>query len=190
MSWLFKIEGKKVTPNPETLLISPFKEIWERDNSEHKTMAMKEFAYAEFMTSMMRSNPYSGYNEKMKEGAIMKDIFGGEKWHPDDLVYAAMNKIDEFQNDASPSMTLYKAALHAKENLEEHLRTFDILGAENRTQNGSMIIKPADVTRALKDMIDVSASLENMRTKVQEEMFESRKVRGDKEISPFAKKGI
>ena len=34
MAYLFKVEGKTVYPNDEVLLISPFKEIWERDKSK------------------------------------------------------------------------------------------------------------------------------------------------------------
>ena len=42
MSFLFKIQDKVVFPNPETLLISPFKEIWERDTDPDKHQAIKE----------------------------------------------------------------------------------------------------------------------------------------------------
>ena len=51
-------------PNPETLLITPFKDIWERDKTPSKAIAIQEFAYIEFMTSMLKSNPYREYPEE------------------------------------------------------------------------------------------------------------------------------
>ena len=45
MAYLFKVEGKTVYPNDEVLLISPFKEIWERDKSKGKDVARQEFSY-------------------------------------------------------------------------------------------------------------------------------------------------
>ena len=36
MAFLFVVENGVAKPNTETLLISPFKEIWERDNSDNK----------------------------------------------------------------------------------------------------------------------------------------------------------
>ena len=58
MAYLFQINGRAVFPNAETILISPFKDIWERDLSKNKENAIQEFAYIEFMTSMLKSNPY------------------------------------------------------------------------------------------------------------------------------------
>ena len=36
MAYLFQINGRAVFPNAETILISPFKDIWERDLSKDK----------------------------------------------------------------------------------------------------------------------------------------------------------
>ena len=52
MSLLFTIESKIVKPYTETLLISPFREIWERDTNAGKFTAIDEFTYIEFMTSV------------------------------------------------------------------------------------------------------------------------------------------
>ncbi len=74
MAHLFIINDKAVFPNPETLLISPFKDIWDRDRSPGKENAIQEFAYIEFMTSMLKSNPYREYPEAKKDEIIRKDI--------------------------------------------------------------------------------------------------------------------
>ena len=72
MAYLFSVEGKIVQPNTETLLVSPFKEIWARDKSKGKENALEEFTYIEFMTSMLKSNPYKGYAPEVKEEVIKK----------------------------------------------------------------------------------------------------------------------
>ena len=54
MSLLFTIESKIVKPYTETLLISPFREIWERDTNAGKFTAIDEFTYIEFMTSVKK----------------------------------------------------------------------------------------------------------------------------------------
>ena len=36
MAFLFIVSEKSVFPNPETLLISPFKDIWARDKGKKK----------------------------------------------------------------------------------------------------------------------------------------------------------
>ncbi len=79
MSFLFKIEGKKVYPNTETLLVSPFKEIWERDKSLDKEKAIQEFAYIEFSTSMLKSNPYREYTEDRKDEILQKRYYKKSK---------------------------------------------------------------------------------------------------------------
>ena len=40
MSHLFIVENNIAKPNTETLLISPFKEIWERDKSKDKSQVI------------------------------------------------------------------------------------------------------------------------------------------------------
>jgi len=66
MAFLFTVTEKTVFPNAETLLISPFKDIWERDKTKQKIYALEELAYIEFMTSMKKSNPYRQYPETQK----------------------------------------------------------------------------------------------------------------------------
>ena len=51
MSYLFIVENNIAKPNTETLLIEPFKTIWERDKTEDKGQAIKEFTFIELMSS-------------------------------------------------------------------------------------------------------------------------------------------
>lgn len=185
MSYLFKIEDKIVQPTEEVLLISPFKEIWERDKSKGKEIALKEFAFIEFTVSLLASNPYKGYSESIRDSIVQQDIFKDIEWKPDKLIEEGKKKFENFQKDGSQSYTLYKSAVAAKDKLVNFLNEIDI--NERNFKTGMPIYKPKELTSALLDVDKVIASLDVLKKKVEEELFESTKVKGQKEISIFAK---
>lgn len=185
MSYLFKIEDKIVQPTEEVLLISPFKEIWERDKSKGKEIALKEFAFIEFTVSLLASNPYKGYSESIRDSIVQQDIFKDIEWKPDKLIEEGKKKFENFQKDGSQSYTLYKSAVAAKDKLVNFLNEIDI--NERNFKTGMPIYKPKELTSALLDVDKVIASLDILKKKVEEELFESTKVKGQKEISIFAK---
>lgn len=184
MSLLFQIQGKAVFPNPETLLISPFKEIWERDKSSKKEIAIQEFAFIEFMTSMLKSNPYREYPEDRKEEVIKKDIITEEDWKPDELIEKAMEKIKEWQTEGSISYTYWMSNKTAAEKMIDFFNNFDITEVNPKTFNP--IYKPRDITSAIADAEKTLTTLNALKKKVDEEIFESNRVKAGKEISPFA----
>jgi hypothetical protein len=185
MAYLFKIESNLVVPSDESLLIPPYKDIWDRDTSKNKDTAYRELTYVEFMSSQLSSNPYKGYAQSVRGSVIIKDIFKGEAWTPDALVLEAVKKIEQFQMDASPSYSSYSSGILAKEKVDTFLRTVELTKINFKT--GMPLYKPKEITTALLDLDKVAMSLENLRKKVEEELFEAVKTKGQKEISPFAK---
>lgn len=183
MAYLFVVEGNRVKPNVETLLVSPFKEIWERDETPKKSKAILEFTYIEFMTSALKSNPYKGYETERRKEILKKD-FMGNSWQPDELIEAGINKVNEFQRDGSANYTLYQDALLAKEKLQKFLREFD---ANERTNSRTLVLKPSDITKGLLDIDKVATSLNSLEKKVEEDLYETVRTRANKEISIFAK---
>jgi len=185
MSVLFKVEGKAVIPHTETLLIDPFNKIWERDTTPDKVVAMDEFKYIEFTRSMLRTNPFGGYAESIKEEKIIEQCVHMEDWQPDELVLAGQRWMVEFQTNASETYTYYMAAKRGAEEMKTFFLNFSMNEVNMKT--GNPVYKPADITRALKDTNDVLQRLDSMKKKVEEEIFEVTKKRGQKTISPFAK---
>lgn len=185
MAHLFKVESNVVFPNEETLLIPPFKDIWDRDTSKGKEQALKELAYVEFMSSLLASNPYKGYNEDLRGVVIIKDVFKEDVWVPDELVLSGIKKIKDFQTEASPSYKSYLAAMVANDKINTFFETVDLTKINFKT--GTPVYKPKEVTSALLDVDKITASLDSLKKKVEEELFEAVKVKGQKEISPFAK---
>lgn len=183
MSYLFKITDNVVYPNEETLLIEPFKTIWERDDSPKKEVALKEFTYIEFMSSQLKSNPYRGYRESARDSILKKNIIQDENWIPDILIREAIEKIEDFQRNGSTSYSLYKKAIAAKEKLEDF---FDDFNLKEKTDKGAYLLKPKDITGALLDLDKVIVNLESLKEKIEKELFEEVRNKSDKAVSPFA----
>ena len=184
MSYLFKIQDKVVFPNPETLLISPFKEIWERDTDPDKHQAIKEFTYIEFSTSMLKSNPYREYQDDRKDIVLRQDIIKDDTWQPDELIQQAIEKIKEFQTEGSLTYTYWIANKNVLEKQIEFFNTVDI--GERNLKTGNPIYKPKDIPDAVATAEKVLTTINALKNKVDEELFESTKTRGEKIISPFA----
>lgn len=183
MAFLFEIENSVVSPNKETLLISPFKEIWERDKTKKKTKAMSEFAYIEFMASMKKTNPYRQYPEEKKPEVLKNEIIKDKSWKPDKLIHEAIEKIKVFQKEASNTYNFYMSAKRAAEKMQDFFNNFDI---NERDERDKPIYKPRDITTALNDTEKVLINLKSLEKKVDEEIFEETKNRSGIEISPFA----
>lgn len=182
MAFLFVVENSVAKPNTEVLLISPFKEIWERDTSEDKYIATKEFTFIEFMSSKKKTNPYAGYDDELRF-KVLKEMLFDEDWEIDELVESALIKIKDFQEEASPTYKYYLSASNAAAKMRTFFNTFDI--NERNERNGNPIYKPSDITRALNDTDKVLQNLNSMKEKVEQELFEQTKTRGNKEINPF-----
>jgi len=181
MAFLFTIENSVAIPNTETLLISPFKEIWNRDKSKYKDKAIKEFTFIELMSSKKKTNPYAGYSDEIRFEKL-KEVLFDESWEQDILLEQALIKVDEFQREASPTYSYYIAVLEAAEKMKNFFRTFDM---DERNDKNVPIYKPGDITRALNDTDKVLQNINSMKEKVEQELFEQVKTRSNKTINPF-----
>jgi len=185
MSLLFTVEGKVVSPTTQVLLIPPFKEIWERDTTKDKRYAIEDFSYIEFMASIQKSNPYSGYTEDQRPEKIIKDVITREDWDQEDpLLVQGIAKLKEFQAEASVTYNYYMAAKSAAEKMQQFFINFSMSDVNLRT--GAPIFKPKDITSALNDTSRVLENLNTLREKVDNEVFEEIKKKGQKVVSPFA----
>lgn len=185
MSILFKVEGKAVIPHTETLAISPFKDIWERDTSPAKEVAMEDFKFIEFTTSLLKTNPYAGYDEDIKIQKVIEQCIFQENFNAiDELILQAKQMMVEFQTNASATYSYFMAAKSGAEKMKTFFHNFDM--DEVNIKNGNPIYKPKDITGALNDTANVLSNLDKLEKKVQEEVFAEVKRRGQKSISPFA----
>jgi hypothetical protein len=182
MSYLFKIENNNVYPNEETLLIEPFKSIWERDITSGKNQALRELKYIEFSASKMRSNPYSEYPDDVRKEILMKELFD-KKWKEDALIKQAIERIETFQQDGSATYRYWRSACSAAEQVNDFLTTFDL---KERTEKNTPVYKPADIISAITKTGDIVKALNAMRESVEQELVESNeKTRANNEVGAF-----
>lgn len=179
---LFEVVDKKVSPTKEILLIYPFSEIWNRDNKT-KVIAIKEFSYIEFMCSVKQTNPYFGYTKENRKVQLGKDIFNDPSYTPDTLIESAIEKYEHFLNEASFSMSYFLAAKQAAEKIKSFFQTFDI--NERNEKTNAPIYKPKDITSSIVDTDVVLQKLDMLHKKVEQEIFDTSKTRGNKEINYF-----
>lgn len=184
MAFLFTVENSIAKPNTETLLIEPFKSIWERDSTKDKEQAIKEFTFIELMTSKKKSNPYAGYLDELRMEKVVDYIFDGD-YKMDSLVEQALSKMVEFQTEASPTYNYYIDSLETAEKTRKFLKEIDL--GERNEKTGALLYKPKDVTGAIRDAEGVIQTLALLKEKVDQELFESIKTKGNKEINPFEK---
>ena len=180
---IFEVQGNIVRPKASVLLIDAFKQIWERDKDKNKSLAMQEFAYIEFMVSKKKDNPYKGYDESIKEKKIIENVIVEEDWQPDDMVKQAIEYYEEWQVKASPTIRYYEANLNALQKTIEYLNRG--LDYNERNRSGMPVHKFNDVVRGIKEADQVLKSLTSLRTKVEEELFESARTKGGKDINPY-----
>jgi len=187
---LFIVEKLKVMPHPSTLLIYPFKDIWENDDTHNKDVALLEFAYIEFMCSYDKSNDFIGYELEERPNKILDAILiSNEDIDREDILNSNLIKdgirtYNKLQNDASPSIRLYEASLQASDKL---VSFFDTLDMTERTKGGTPVYKPADITRALKDVNDVLKTLSSLKATIHQELVEAAKGKGGRTINFFEK---
>ena len=183
MSLLFNIENKIVKPTIEVLLLSPFKEIWTRDTSNGKFQAIDEFTYIEFMVSVKKTNPYRGYTEDERKIRLSTVIMKQDDYEPDELVVEGMRVLTQLQQTASPTFNYHASATKAAYKVQTFFETFDLTKTNDK---GMPLYKPKDITSALNDTERVLQSLLALEEKVNNELFENAKIKGQKVVSPFA----
>lgn len=179
---LFTIENGVAKPSEHALLVEPFKTIWEQDKSKIKGDAMKSFTYIELLCSIKKSNPFSGYDEEQRPIKVGKEVYKDEGYQPTDLEKEGINTYIEFLNEASPTLSFYRASLRAAMELKTFYDTVDL---NERTNGGAAVYKPGDITRGLKETAEVIKSLKDLEGQVQTEVVEKSKTRGQREIGIY-----
>jgi hypothetical protein len=175
---LFKYEGYKITISEEALLLKPFKQIWQRDKSKTKDIAMMELGFIYFFC-----DPRSDYQYIVDEEARLKSIKEGEgmndKWKPDSLVKEAM----EFYNKFKPSSSLLlEDTRYAVDKLRKLLREIDL----NETDgNGKPIYTLNTITATIKQIPSLVKDLDEAERALAKEITQSEKVRGAQEKSMY-----
>jgi hypothetical protein len=181
---IFEINGSVVRPVKDVLLIFPFNEIWDRDTSKHKSIAINELAYIYYIVSPKKSNPYSGYSNELRGKKIIEGLWkeNVEEWKPDELVKEGVSTYSKWLEEASPSMRYFNAV---KSGVEQTINFFQNIDFNERTDKGLPVYKISEVIPALKSANEVLKSMSDLQERVEQEVYESSKTKAGKEINPF-----
>lgn len=179
---LFEVINGRAFPSVHALMIEPFKTIWASDPTPEKGNAIKVFSYIELVCSPKKSNPFFGEKEDIRPSKVKKEIWGDPNKEDTEFMILGAIKYRELLEHASPTYSLLHSALVAKDKLETYLQNFDL---NERTQSGTAVIKPRDITSALKEIPDTAKGIVAMREKVQQELIEEAKTRNQREIGDY-----
>jgi hypothetical protein len=182
---LFRVEGTLVVPTEHALLIPPYSDIWNEDTDPKKANAKRDFAYIELNCSYKKSNVFKGYADDVRKKKV------GEAVYRDDYatfvesqhIIEGMELYHRLRIEAAPTLQYYLSAKSGAEKMMHWLDDFDMEATNPR--NGMPLYKPREITSALKDTYDVMKTLNALEEKVYEQIFESVRTKGGKEINFF-----
>jgi len=174
---LIKVNSKgKIEFDDKLLGVDAFFQIWDRDESENKEMAIKEISFVYFITSMNPDNSFREYHKNERVKVVADLVFG----------YSVDYRDDKVINNAVNSMiTLDKS--HTKEFLRDiinnigKLRNFlTAVDLDERDLNGKLIHNPKQYSDILSKQTELLKSLKGAIDMVDEESnLSENKLRGD-----------
>lgn len=178
---LFVVQNKKAMPSVHALIIEPFKSIWHQDPDPAKGDAIRFFTFIELACSPKKSNPYFGYDKDKRYLKLKEELFGDETYLLPDLVMDALIKYEDLVDNSSPAYSILTSALAAADQLKNYLTNINLA---SRTNSGAAVYKPKDVTAVLKELPHLAKNIEELRTKIEQEVEES-KTRSNRQIGHF-----
>lgn len=171
---LFKYENYEVKVEPEALLLTPFKALYERDKSKDKSMAKQELAFVYFM-----KDPRSDYQYLIDETDRAREVILGlgmpQDWKPDDIVNKAMSFYERFK---PISAGLLEDTRVAVDKLRSLLRDIDLTEVDDK---GKPIYTLNTITATIKQIPSLVRDLDEAERSLAKEIAQSDKVRGASE---------
>ncbi len=168
---LFKYEGYTISVEPEALLLSPFKAIWDRDSTQDKRVAMQELGFLYFMC-----DPRSDYQYIVDEEERIKEIIKGQgmpkNWKPDKIVKRAMDFYNSFKPASAGLLEDTRVAINK---LRELLRNIDLTQTDDK---GKPIYTLNTITATIKQIPGLVKDLDEAERTLSKDIINEAKARG------------
>lgn len=175
---LFKLEGYNLTISEEAYMLKPFKEIWKRDKSRNKDIALQELAYIYFMEdSRSDYQVYIDREERSKQVKLGEGI--RDEWSPDKLVQDAQEFYASFKSESALLLEDLKAAVNT---LRKGMITQEELADIDPEKKPAILNNYAGV---ISKMTDLAAKIDETEKKMARDTIMSDKVRGSVEKAMF-----
>lgn len=186
---LIEIENYQIKLADEAFLVKPIRRLFNADRSERKEQFWKQMSYMYFMVSPASSYSYILDMEE-RAAEIIKQEGLPENFKPSEMLKEAMAIYKNLT--VTPSQKLLESSLAAANTVSTFLKNPNILIDED--EKGKPKHSVSEITKALKDVEGIVASLQNLQKKVEQELKEnSGKARGAQELSVgdiWAEQGI
>ena len=173
---LFKYEGYRVVISEEAMMLKPFKKLWDRDTSPDKSNALNELAFVYFYT-----DPRSDYQYITIPEDRLKAIKEGEglpeNWQPDKDVLKAVDFYDSFK---PMSALLLDDSRKMINKLRDYINNIDF---NEKDDKGKPIYTMNTITSTIKQIPELTKTLNEAERMVNQEMLEAAKARGSVELT-------
>lgn len=175
---LFTYDNYEVTVEPEALLLSPFKALWDRDKRKDKSLAKQELAFIYYMV-----DPRSDYqyivDEEFRASEIIKGLGMPNGWKPDQKVELAM----QFYNSFKPaSAGLLEDTRVAVNKLRQLLRDIDLEAVDDK---GKPIYTLNTITATIKQIPGLVRDLDEAERTLSKDIMTEAKARGSQSKAMF-----
>lgn len=168
---MLTLEGGELVITPELLSLPAFEEIWTRDKSPLHAKAIKELSYIYLMYDY--SSPFRQYNEA--DGTRRLKVL--EALECELTIDIVVQKATELYREihVTYSMALLEAAEIAVHKLKAYFKDVDLLEVNEKDQP---IYKATDLMNNLKNIGGVIMGLKELKSEVEKERSENKRIRG------------
>lgn len=153
----------RVHPIPEALTLKVFGDIWKRDKTKDKELALKELSFVWFYCDV--KSHFLIQEPKVRTGEIIKDVDLPKGWKPDKLVNAA---IDYYENNRTMLEEMYEGALMAAQTITEVCKN----SREYINGSDDKVVAAQKLNGMLKDLPTSMAKLKEAESQYLKEMNE------------------
>lgn len=168
---LFKYEGYNITISEEALTLKPFKEIWKRDKSKDKQVAINELSFIYFM-----EDPRSDYQVYIDRDERMSQIRQGEgipdSWKPDNKVLSAMEFYASFKSEAALLAEDLRVAIT---NVRTYLKNINLNDTDDKGKPKHTL---DSYTNTISKLTKLITELDEAEKTITKDIIASDKVRG------------
>lgn len=165
---------QKLKFSPLALTIKAFKDLWDRDNSEDKEVAISELSFCYFAVSMSPDNPYRETDRENRIEQIIEDLYEGSEINAEDpLILGAVEKMKDL--DKSVEKELLRTANSSAYKLINFLNSADL---EATDKNERPVHDAKKYKSMLDDMSSTVKSLKELKEMVEEGEAEGSNLRG------------
>lgn len=174
---LFDYVNHDVTFSPQALELKPFRDLWDRDKSKDKRVAIAQLAFVYYYSDY--KSIYANITDEEERAAEIYKT-GTLKELPDDMVYKACSFYKRRQN--TTSMELLISARKAVKKIEEYFDTVDF------TEENEKGMLKHDITKGsnlLGNIAKITQNLASLEDQVKKEIEAAGDMKGNRTKSLF-----